>query len=395
MLQVTCQHGGVSISPQARPLLKETSFVCFRDENEYGGDIQRRIAVSTTLEEAQTILSSLVYSSPPSDEVCQRIVNQDTLTVQLETVDTMVTTSAALSTLPGVCYDPSSMFTSFAIALEKRIVTPQSGDAFRGPAVRIVASETRSVHADACFPLPPVKLEASGAAAEQSNRVEDAETRQMGSLTMSTHNGSLQLSIETALRNRVRVYGVELEPRLPLQLNATFTLRGVLSDLNAFLATVQYCSYPPGATAKISFASDIIDVNATVTGLCSSGDHDDVVRSYASIPVAIEPATDLGIVTFPENPANAVILSNNKLSMPLNVHYSLGNVEEVAVVVELEQGEDGTLVGIDDPYKLLIPDHYAASGVYMQTITRAIDATKGKLVVWDAWQANALHSVGF
>lgn len=249
--------------------------------------------------------------------------------------------------------------TASALALERRLELAPSSPS---PALAIVTGDAAPFVHGACAPLPALRLALSDAAAEARVR-----------LTLETERGALRLSAVAALKHRVRVSDVTLDPAMAPIVASSVTLEATLADLHAVLLAAQYCSFAPLARVRpldsAYFATDSIAIDASVAGVCS---YERVVAA-ASVALAIAPAIDVGrvaLLTGAGGSSHLAVVKANALAQPLAMAFAPGNVDDLSLELRLAR-DDGLLMGVaNDPRaSLLEPDDDAAT--FTQTLRLA------------------------
>lgn len=406
--------------------LHASSLSCLSsDDHSSSGDTRptNQISAYTTLSEAQLILSSLVYEIPPQAS-CQlpRGATEDLLTVQIQQL------SGSSISAPGwrfqqaddVCvYEPatSAFFRQLfptqgnavltTISLERRLILPR--DSVRSSGAELIQISTQNASLrftqGTCDLLPAIAIDVDASLEGKLSTQEqhfshyngDVAYESLVNVTLGVRSGSLQLRVASALRNRMRVFTIGgtielqlLDPSSPPVTSPSFTFRGTLSDLQLFLPTVRYCGTSPNPKL-----SDAMDINVTVSGLCSAvlGRSDgDLVMSYASVPIQVDRLVDFGGVSLvsllPKDAAattaaasGLVILNTNQLWVPLNAQYAPGNVDDITVELQLEsEGDsdnDGVFVGVESN-SLMASNQQQDVSTYFQTITRTRSSARGR-----------------
>lgn len=408
-------------------LLHATSLSCpsLGDQRISSQDIHsyqtNQISAYTTLGEAQLILASLVYKVPlPASCRLPRGVSEDLLTVQI-TGSSNPTTFAWRSQQAGdVCiYEPatSAFFrqlfpapdaaVSTTVSLERRLILSRDSVRSTGADLIQISSQNDTLRymQGTCDLLAAIAINVDASLRDKIStqvRHYNADVNEsLMDVTLTVHNGSLQLRVASALRKRIRVFSKVAELQLLLGPDsspvtaASFTLRGTLSDIQAFLPTVRYCGTAPDPKlSEVYFASDAMDVSASVSGPCSVvlGADGDLVKSYATVPIQVERLMDLGSVSLvallPKDAdataaaaSGLVILNTNQLWAPLGIQYAPGNVDDVTVELQLEadgDGEDdGVFIGVESNSLVASDQQQNDVSTYFQTMTRTQNIAKG------------------
>lgn len=370
-LQVKCQHGSLSINSATRQSLNETSFT---PEEGAVSAPYRTIRAQTTVHEAQWILQALEYAPDPdyhgnwgsrgSVLRCHTTLGNEVISAWLEIskLTTIDTCSASEQATCSAQSDAESFPSTGACFHERRLSVKAMNDA---PTITLLSTEPLRVDNGSCVLLSEMVLDDVDELAMQRS----SELPPMMTVQLKTTIGSLQLNQRTALEYSVRIRDKPMNTHQPVLLfaNAAAVLDGSLSDLNAYISTIQYCAFVGQNASVIKpplARNDALVIELSDNGVCGEVDSTPL-STTATLPIEILPVIDLGQISPSEDP---VTLVNH--SAPLNLQYLSGTVDQLGVDLQFEHN-DGTLIGIDGQFVPLVVGPASSTTGYVQTVTRS------------------------
>ncbi|KAL4140209.1 hypothetical protein PRNP1_015279 [Phytophthora ramorum] len=338
-LLISCDHGTLQLAREVEKRLKDTTFWCVGSDQ-----LKRSIGVFTTAQEAQQILSAIVYQPDANyhsswygvtDPLCVT-GGHEAVRMQLSPVTTDIPQTSQNGC---VVVDLDDRVLETGSTHEKKISVASVNDA---PTVERESGATLSVHSGgSCLGLSGFKLGDAEAVA-----VESDPTALVPILKLELHVkvGKLRVNRRSALQNAIHVVGdagkntgdATLAWTLPDLADNSLVMKGAISDLDDFLPAVEYCSSPnPNVVA-----ADKLRVTLSDNGFCG-GAIKASLSTTLEVPVNILPVVDLGELLFTSN--NITLVTH---SAQTALQYTPGINDEVDCALELKYN-DGMLLGID------------------------------------------------
>ncbi|KAL4114410.1 hypothetical protein PRIC2_014732 [Phytophthora ramorum] len=266
-LLISCDHGTLQLAREVEKRLKDTTFWCVGSDQ-----LKRSIGVFTTAQEAQQILSAIVYQPDANyhsswygvtDPLCVT-GGHETVRMQLSPVTTDIPQTSQNGC---VVVDLDDRVLETGSTHEKKISVASVNDA---PTVERESGATLSVHSGgSCLGLSGFKLGDAEAVA-----VESDPTALVPILKLELHVkvGKLRVNRRSALQNAIHVVGdagkntgdATLAWTLPDLADNSLVMKGAISDLDDFLPAVEYCSSPDPNVV----AADKLRVTLSDNGFC-------------------------------------------------------------------------------------------------------------------------------